>query len=31
VPAVHDTYAGLIADPSLDAVYIPLPNGLHAK
>jgi predicted dehydrogenase len=31
VPAVHDTYADLIADPSLDAVYIPLPNGLHAK
>ena len=31
VPAVHDSYADLIADPSLDAVYIPLPNGLHAK
>jgi predicted dehydrogenase len=31
VPAVHDSYASLIADPSLDAVYIPLPNGLHAQ
>lgn len=31
VPVVHDSYAALIADPSLDAVYIPLPNGLHAR
>ncbi|HEY6792952.1 MAG TPA: Gfo/Idh/MocA family oxidoreductase [Trebonia sp.] len=29
--AVHDSYAALLADPSLDAVYIPLPNGLHAQ
>jgi predicted dehydrogenase len=30
VPVVHDSYDRLLADPSLDAVYIPLPNGLHA-
>lgn len=26
---VHDSYADLIDDPDIDAVYIPLPNGLH--
>ncbi|GAA0937339.1 Gfo/Idh/MocA family protein [Virgisporangium aurantiacum] len=31
VPAVHDSYTGLMADPTLDAVYIPLPNGLHGR
>jgi predicted dehydrogenase len=30
VPTVHRSYADLVDDPSLDAVYIPLPNGLHA-
>lgn len=28
---VHDSYQALISDPDLDAVYIPLPNGLHGK
>jgi predicted dehydrogenase len=29
VPIAHDSYADLIADPGVDAVYIPLPNELH--
>jgi predicted dehydrogenase len=29
IPRVHPTYEALIADPELDAVYVPLPNGLH--
>jgi predicted dehydrogenase len=31
VATVHDSYADLVDDPSLDAVYNPLPNGLHAQ
>jgi predicted dehydrogenase len=31
VTTVHDSYADLVADPELDAVYIPLPNGRHAE
>jgi len=31
IPTVHASYDALLADPSLDAVYNPLPNGLHAE
>lgn len=31
VPRVHTTYDDLIADPEIDAIYNPLPNGLHAE
>ncbi|KAH6713870.1 hypothetical protein BKA61DRAFT_674484 [Leptodontidium sp. MPI-SDFR-AT-0119] len=29
IPIVHTSYQELIDDPSIDAIYIPLPNGLH--
>ncbi|PRY43758.1 Gfo/Idh/MocA family protein [Umezawaea tangerina] len=28
---VHDGYEALLEDPAVDAVYNPLPNGLHGK
>lgn len=31
IEKVHESYAALIADPDIDAVYIPLPNGLHGR
>ena len=31
IARVHDSYQALIDDPDLDAVYIPLPNGLHGR
>src|SRR5262245_31333637 len=31
VPRVHATYDALLADPELDAIYNPLPNGLHCE
>src|SRR5439155_480090 len=31
IPNVHDGYQALIDDPSIDAIYNPLPNGLHGR
>ena len=28
---VHESYQALLADPDIDAVYNPLPNGLHGR
>ena len=28
---VHDSYDALLADPNVDAVYVPLPNNLHVE
>jgi predicted dehydrogenase len=31
IARAHKSYEALIADPALDAIYNPLPNGLHAE
>ncbi len=31
IPRAHQTYEDLLADPEIDAIYNPLPNGLHAE
>ncbi|MEU0531562.1 Gfo/Idh/MocA family protein [Amycolatopsis tolypomycina] len=31
IPRVHASYEALLADPDIDAVYNPLPNGLHGR
>ncbi len=31
IPRVHADYAAVLADPDVDAIYLPLPNGLHAS
>jgi predicted dehydrogenase len=31
IPRAHGSYDALLADSALDAIYIPLPNSLHAE
>src|ERR1700680_2103258 len=31
IPQLHATYDSLLADPAIHAIYIPLPNNLHAQ
>jgi predicted dehydrogenase len=31
IPSIHRSYAALLSDPTVDAVYIALPNSLHAE
>ncbi len=31
IPLVHASYAALLADPEIDAIYNPLPNSLHSE
>lgn len=31
IPRVADSYEAVVSDPGIDAVYVPLPNSLHAE
>ena len=30
IPRAHASYEALLADPEIDAIYVPLPNDMHA-
>lgn len=31
IPVIHNNYQAILDDPNVDAVYIPLPNHIHAE
>ena len=31
IPTAYGSYSQLLADPSIDAIYIAVPNGLHGR
>jgi predicted dehydrogenase len=31
IPKTYDTYEDLLADPSIESVYLPLPNNIHTE
>jgi predicted dehydrogenase len=31
IPRAHGTYEALLADPEVEAIYVPLPNSLHVE
>ena len=31
IPKAYGTYEALLADPDIDVIYLPLPNGMHTE